>query len=846
MPPKAKQPKMELPTASPDAPPVVSASALLATPRRTLPPHPSRIAVGGGPTRTWSAPCFSRVPRGSKPGDFRLSRLPSYVRALEMIAPDFEPSAPIRLPDKKPAPAPPAAAADGAASDDAAPAAEDAKPAVAAAEAAPAEASPKPDVDVAATPAATATATATARIKLRDGWGYKIGGTRFRAVFDPERKAIPKLPERPPGGYEVVGLSVKKEGGEGDGDSHTKKPAISLYVNSFPDPKLSHRATLKKMATKRSNTAPTRIGEYYQGIDRDAALAVKQCYDERLAEDPSSFFAALVRIITVEQGARAPTEEHAYLGRPKCEHTAEIVTTFPLDQAAHYRKKKYKDDHVVIDSTELEDIYNEVHRIRMNRRRWARIKDRCAADATFAAKMRAKKIRGYAAEKAKIAAMSEEERKAINVRKYAYHKARKLEVDPEQTAKKQRLEERRAANLARNKALLAAGVDDPEERRRLQRRIRQAERTPEERRELQLRDVEYQRRKKAWLANATPEQLAAFQEAKRAKRAKHAALAGLSPKERMRVQQREYHANYTARQMRSKGPPMPRARASTSPAKKTQVNKRKQDMRSVLDRAMKEEEEDELEEDDDDNEDEMVDVMGVNDDDDDGVDYGGGGGFEHGDDGDGGGSIVEEEEENQMAARAIASPSPTPPPPPSSARNRGMPAPRPAAPSRHHQPSGSSSVFNASINYAPLPRYDDDADHDVMGLGRSPQARIYRPPQPQPSHHRQHLQPSNYGQQQQAHQPHRYGGYIEIPEPSRVSARFGGDLEAELLQLQKDVAWSDKAIHNSRVEAERLRAEAESLESAIEEELHAQVQRKNRIARLMADWRDEHGEDSQG
>lgn len=23
---------------------------------------------------------------------------------------------------------------------------------------------------------------------------------------------------------------------------------------------------------------------------------------------------------------------------------AEIVTTFPLDQAAHYRKKKYKDD----------------------------------------------------------------------------------------------------------------------------------------------------------------------------------------------------------------------------------------------------------------------------------------------------------------------------------------------------------------------------------------------------------------------------------------------------------------------------------------------------------------------
>lgn len=79
------------------------------------------------------------------------------------------------------------------------------------------EASPKPDVDVAATPAATATATATARIKLRDGWGYKIGGTRFRAVFDPERKAIPKLPERPPGGYEVVGLSVKKEGGEGDG-----------------------------------------------------------------------------------------------------------------------------------------------------------------------------------------------------------------------------------------------------------------------------------------------------------------------------------------------------------------------------------------------------------------------------------------------------------------------------------------------------------------------------------------------------------------------------------------------------------------------------------------------------
>lgn len=73
----------------------------------------------------------------------------------------------------------------------------------------------------------------------------------------------------------------------------------------------------------------------------------------------------------------------------------------------------------------------------MNRRRWARIKDRCAADATFAAKMRAKKvfrlrplchpdsapilpqIRGYAAEKAKIAAMSEEERKAINVRKYA-------------------------------------------------------------------------------------------------------------------------------------------------------------------------------------------------------------------------------------------------------------------------------------------------------------------------------------------------------------------------------------------------------------------------------------------
>lgn len=79
-----------------------------------------------------------------------------------------------------------------------------------------------------------------------------------------------------------------------------------------------------------------------------------------------------------------------------------------------------------------------------------------------------------------------------------------------------------------------------------------------------------------------------------------------------------------------------------------------QDMRSVLDRAMKEEEEDELEEDDDDNEDEMVDVMGVNDDDDDGVDYGGGGGFEHGDDGDGGGSIVEEEEENQMAARVSA------------------------------------------------------------------------------------------------------------------------------------------------------------------------------------------------
>lgn len=73
----------------------------------------------------------------------------------------------------------------------------------------------------------------------------------------------------------------------------------------------------------------------------------------------------------------------------------------------------------------------------MNRRRWARIKDRCAVDVTFAAKMRAKKVfrlrpfchpdpapyilqmRGYAAEKAKIAAMSEEERKAINIRKYA-------------------------------------------------------------------------------------------------------------------------------------------------------------------------------------------------------------------------------------------------------------------------------------------------------------------------------------------------------------------------------------------------------------------------------------------
>lgn len=136
MPPKAKQPKMELPTAaSPDAP-AVSASALLATPRRTLPPHPSRIAVGGGPTRTWSAPCFSRVPRASAPGDFRLSRLPSYVRALEMIAPDFEPSAPIRLPDKKPAPVP-AAAPDAAASDDPpAAAAADVKPAVTAAEAA--------------------------------------------------------------------------------------------------------------------------------------------------------------------------------------------------------------------------------------------------------------------------------------------------------------------------------------------------------------------------------------------------------------------------------------------------------------------------------------------------------------------------------------------------------------------------------------------------------------------------------------------------------------------------------------------------------------------------------------
>ncbi|GMR54029.1 hypothetical protein PMAYCL1PPCAC_24224 [Pristionchus mayeri] len=599
------------------------------------------------------------------------------VRAIQLFSPDLLSTTPIRLPDHLPPPSlsPPSDAS--------------------------------PPTGKTATTAAIkeeAKTTDNKEIKLREGWGYKIGETKWRAVYDPSRKSIPKLPPTGPGDYSV---SVEKT-------SEGEEPPVYLVVNPIEPP-----TTPLSKSSKRPWPRPKREIDYIREKDRLAAEAVKKCYDERMAEESSSSMSpplplgALIKIIS-EETMQMPNE-HVYI-HPTYTLTAEIITTFPLEQVSHYQKKKYKEDHVVISTSDLEEIYAIVHKIRRNKRRWAKVKERSAVDEEYRAKQRAKKIRAYETEKAKMAAMSEEERKQHNRRKWEYEKAKRLEKDPEQMAKQQRKEERRLANLAKYKTLLAEGIEDPEEKRRIQRRLRVAERTPEERMEWMKRDVEYARRKKERLKNMSKEELAKMEEEKRMKKEKKAALALLTPKERMRAQQKEYEARYKAKKM---GKEQTEGRGQAVSPTKRSVKKR---------RVEKEEEVD------------------------DGDDH----------------FPFHDYDENQMAVESISFPSPD--------RRSSLPAPANTHSSRHN-------------------------NEDVEMAG---------------------------------------------PSRSHYEQRYGGDIEAEIIQLQKEAAWSDKAIHNSRVEVERLREEAESLESAIDEELRVQRERKRRIAHLTTIWREDHGEDSQG
>ncbi|GMT00937.1 hypothetical protein PENTCL1PPCAC_23111, partial [Pristionchus entomophagus] len=706
----------------------ISASTLLSRPRQSLPPsssisHPSPSSSHLHPSDTSDTldgsarsrpfrpnphhpPPFSpynlpihSLPRSRPFSIHPMRRLSRPSREIHIIAPSLDPDEPIRLPHPSSPPPPPSSDPIETTTEEVAVAKE---------------------VDLVKGP-----------IKLREGWGYKIGETKWRAVYDPNRKTIPKLPLRGHGGN-----SIEATGEEG---TTTNKLPVCLFVNPHEEsidkgPPPTERS--KSRSSKRVWPRPRTVRDYNQEKDEAAARAVKKCFDDRMGEVASSSsslpsIGALIKIMTEEETAQPP-QEHGYTFS-KCAQTAEIVTTFPLKEVAHYQRKKYKDDHVVINTSDLNEIYATVRKIRANKRKWAQVKARAAVDQEFKEKQVAKKARAYANEKAKIAAMTKEERKLMNKRKYRSEKEKKLEKDPEQLAKQRRKEERRKAILDRDKARLEAGVDNPEERRRLQRKIRVAERTPEEKLAISKRDAEYNMKKREERKKASPEELARIEEKKRLKEEKKAALAKLTPKERVRAQQRAYEATHKAKK-RARMEGEKSFRGESIPLSK-RTPKKKRGKNEV------------------EREEESMDMMDGETND-----------FPFGDQGD-------TFDENQLAVESISSPSPI-------------------RPSRHIH-----------------------------------------------SHYHSHSHPYS----------HHHHDITEMAGPSTSrhhQERYGGDIEAEIIQLQKEVVWSERAIHNSRVEVDRLRQEATNLESAIDEELETQIERKRRIARLSAIWREDHGEDS--
>ncbi|GMT30689.1 hypothetical protein PFISCL1PPCAC_21986, partial [Pristionchus fissidentatus] len=676
-------------------------------------------------------------------------------------------------------------------------------------------------------------------IVLREGWGYKIGATKWRAVHDPTRKTpVPKQPPVPAAASAFAALppvksedqaaadELEEDDEEYEEDDVTGKPLV--YIDVHPTeygpatkPPTTKRAREKLVASMRrkhrakvqqqdeENGSPKKYrmkSDAWKRIkygDRVAAEVVKKVYDERMEQMADTACAEnigmLIKIIEQQVDSQLP-EEHEYTTNG---FEAEVVTTFQRDQMGNFERKRFKPDHVLIATSDFEEIHAIVSRMRVGRRKWMRVQARMAADETVRAAQRAKKERFNIRQREIMAAMSPERKAAYNKKKAAEQRARKMELlekDPEALAayhaKKDHSAKRRLAQLEKDRMLLEmAPPDDPEERRRIRRRIQAAEATEEQRARWKERDRGYGRKKREKEATMDPEELA---EERRLKRERWAALADLPPKERVKAQQRQYQAAHKAKRAARRA----EAAARGSPLSPSPPRKRRR-------KRVKMEEEDE------DGDGSIIKREMITGDPEVDEEYADGQqeqmSFDYG-------AMTKQEtsyEENMTAVQAIESPSPS----------------RPDAVHHHYA--------HSYHDYAHHHHEMEEEDQEGMGADDDGDVDVMHIEDPGPSPVPQQMQLQQHERYYRQQQPQQR----QMLQQQRYAT---ADLEAELIQLRKDVAWSDKAIHNSRVEVDRLRNEADNLDIAIEQELVTQMERKRRIALLTTMWREEHTEDSQG